>query len=292
MTEVASQVVGEKITRNVLDSLENTANPRLKTIMTSLINHLHAFIREVNLTEEEWMAGIDFLTRTGQMCNDKRQEFILLSDTLGVSMLVDAINHREADGSSESTIFGPFYRDGAEELPVGANISQDGKGEPAVIRGRVLSTDGTPIANALLDVWETAPNGLYEQQDPEQPDMNLRGKFRTDSEGRYLFVGIKPVSYPIPDDGPVGQMLRGIGRHPNRPGHIHLLIKANGFHSLTTHLFVKGGDYLDSDAVFGVKDSLIADFVKNDSAEEAARYTVSAPFYTVDYDFVLRPVSN
>jgi catechol 1,2-dioxygenase len=279
----------EQITQNVLDSMAHAPNPRLKAVMSSLITHLHAFIREVEPTQEEWAAGIQFLTRTGQMCDDKRQEFILLSDTLGVTMLVDAINHRVPDGATESTIFGPFYREGAPELPMGASISQDGRGEPAVVSGRVLSTDGTPIPNALLDIWETNENGLYEQQDPEQPDMNLRGKFRTDSEGRYRFVAIKPVSYPIPDDGPVGQMLRALGRHPYRPAHIHLLISADGFAPLTTHLFVKGDQYLDSDAVFGTKDSLVVDFVRHDSAEEAARYHVAAPFYTVEYTFVLKP---
>jgi protocatechuate 3,4-dioxygenase beta subunit len=282
----------EQITENVLESMAHTPNPRLKAVMTSLITHLHAFIREVEPSQEEWALGIQFLTRTGQMCDDKRQEFILLSDTTGVTMLVDAINHRVADGATESTIFGPFYREGARELPMGASISQDGRGEPAVVNGRVLSTDGTPIPNALLDIWETNENGLYEQQDPEQPDMNLRGKFRTDSEGRYCFVAIKPVSYPIPDDGPVGQMLRAVGRHPYRPAHIHLLISAEGFAPLTTHLFVSGDQYLDSDAVFGTKDSLVVDFVRHDSAEEAARYHVTAPFYTVEYDFALRPLGK
>lgn len=279
----------EQITRNVLNSMAQAPNARLQEVMNSLVTHLHAFMREVNLTEEEWMQGIQFLTRTGQMCDDRRQEFILLSDVSGVSMLVDALNHRTQDGVTESTVFGPFYRTGARELPLGATISQDGRGEPAVVRGRVLSTDGTPLAGALLDVWETDENGLYEQQDPEQPDMNLRGKFRTDSEGRYWFVGIKPVSYAIPNDGPVGQLLRGLGRHPFRPAHIHLLISAEGFVPVTTHLFVKGDPYLDSDAVFGTKDSLVVDFIRHDSEEEAAQYHVNAPFYMVEYDFVLKP---
>jgi len=279
----------EQITQNVLDSMAQAPNPRLKAVMSSLITHLHAFIRDVELTQEEWALGIQFLTSTGQMCDEKRQEFILLSDISGVTMLVDAINHRSPDGATESTIFGPFYREGAAELPMGASISQDGRGEPTVVTGRVLSTDGTPIANALMDVWETNENGLYEQQDPEQPDMNLRGKFRTASDGRYCFVAIKPVSYPIPDDGPVGHLLRALGRHPFRPAHIHLLISAAGFAPVTTHLFVKGDQYLDSDAVFGAKDSLVVDFVRHDSTEEAAQYHIAAPFYTVTYDFVLKP---
>jgi protocatechuate 3,4-dioxygenase beta subunit len=161
-----------------------------------------------------------------------------------------------------------------------------------VVTGRVLSTDGSPVPNALLDIWETDENGLYEQQDPEQPEMNLRGKFRTDSDGRYCFVGIKPVSYAIPDDGPVGQLLRTLGRHPYRPAHTHLLISADGFVSVTTHLFVKGDPSLDSDAVFGTKDSLVVDFIRHDSEEEAASYHVSVPFYRVEYDFVLKLLSK
>ena len=282
----------EQITRNVLDSMANTPNPRLKQVMTNLIIHLHTFIREVELSQEEWALGIQFLTRVGQICDEKRQEFILLSDITGTSMLVDAINHRLSEGATESTVFGPFYREGAPELPMGATISQDGRGEPAVVTGQVRSTNGTPIAGALLDVWETDENGLYEQQDPEQPDMNLRGKFRTDHEGRYFFVGIKPVSYAIPDDGPVGQLLRALSRHPFRPAHIHLLVSADGFMSVTTHLFVKGDPYLDSDAVFGTKDSLVVDFIRHTSEEEAARYHVTAPFYTVHFDFVLKPLNK
>jgi catechol 1,2-dioxygenase len=287
---VTNEVAGAKITQNVLDSIANTPDARLKKVMTALIQHLHAFIREVDLTEEEWMTGIQFLTSTGKICDDKRQEFILLSDTLGVSMLVDAVNHQSEEGSTENTIFGPFYREGAEEMPMGANINRDGRGETAVVQGRVLATDGSPIAGAVLDVWETGANGLYEQQDDTQPDMNLRGKFRTDDKGYYRFVAIKPVSYPIPFDGPVGQMLRAMARPYYRPGHIHLLVKAEGYSTLTTHVFASGDEYLGADPVFGVKDSLVADFVLNHSSEDATRYGVNAPFYTAEFDFVLRPL--
>ncbi len=280
----------EQMTRNVLESMAQTPDQRLKEIMSSLVRHVHAFIREVELTEEEWMAAIQFLTRTGQMCDEKRQEFILLSDTMGVTMLVDAINHRLPGNATASTIFGPFYREGAEELPMGATISKDGRGEPVVVTGRVLATDGAPIPHALLDIWETSEQGLYEQQDPDQPDMNLRGKFRTDNEGRYCFVGIKPVAYAIPDDGPVGQLLHALGRHPFRPAHIHLRISADGFAPLTTHLFVRGDQYLASDAVFGTKDSLVVDFVQQTSMQEAASYGVAVPFYTVEYTFILQPL--
>lgn len=282
----------QQITRNVLESMAQAPDPRLHAVMQSFITHLHAFIREVEPTEKEWMQAIQFLTRTGQICDDKRQEFILLSDITGSTMLVDAINHRAEEHVTESTIFGPFYREGAREFPLGASINLDGGGEPAVVSGHVLSIDGTPIPHALLDVWETNENGLYEQQDANQTDMNLRGKFRTDSQGYFRFVGIKPVSYPIPDDGPVGQLLRAVGRHPYRPAHIHLLVSAEGFVPVTTHLFVSGDPYLDSDAVFGTKDSLVVDFVQHDSQEEAARYGVQAPFYTATYDFILKPLSR
>lgn len=277
------------ITAHVLQSLSETPDPRLKTVMTSLISHLHAFIQEVELTEAEWLAAIQFLTRTGQMCDERRQEFILLSDVLGVSMLVDAINHRASDTVTASTVLGPFYRPGARDLPYGTSISQDEHGEPTVLMGRVLAADGAPIANALLDVWETNENGLYEQQDPEQPEMNLRGRFRTGADGRYKIVGVKPVSYAIPNDGPVGQLLRALGRHPYRPAHVHFIVSADGYRPVTTHLFVKGDPYLNSDAVFGTKDSLVVEFVRHDDAGEAASHHVSAPFYTVEYDFVLQP---
>ena len=280
--------VEASITERVLRSLEGTPDARLRQVMTALVAHLHAFIREVQLTEGEWFQAIQFLTCVGQMCDERRQEFILLSDVLGVSMLVDAINHRADGGATESTVLGPFYREGARELPAGASISLDGKGEPAVVSGRVLSTGGAPIAGAVLDVWEGDDNGLYEQQDPEQPEMNLRGRFRTDAEGRYQLVAIKPVSYPVPDDGPVGQLLRALGRHPYRPAHIHFIVSADGYQPVTTHLFASGDPYLESDVVFGTKDSLVVDFERHESAEEAAGYGVRAPFYTAGYDFVLR----
>jgi hydroxyquinol 1,2-dioxygenase len=293
-----------RLTERVLASLAATADPRLRLVMESLVRHLHSFAQEVGLTEAEWWQAVQFLTHVGQTCDARRQEFVLLSDTLGLSMLVDAINHRSGgpSGSSqasgagaagsaatESTVLGPFYRDGAPELPYGASISQHGQGEPAVFMGRVLATDGAPIAGAELDVWETNENGLYEQQDPDQPEMNLRGRFRSDAQGRYKLVAIKPVSYPIPDDGPVGGLLRALGRHPYRPAHVHFIVSARGFRPVTTHLFVHGDPFLDSDAVFGTKDSLVVEFVRRDCEREAAQHGVAAPFYAVEYDFVLQP---
>jgi protocatechuate 3,4-dioxygenase beta subunit len=282
----------ENLTAAVISRFEGTGNPRLKQILTSLVRNLHHFVREVQLTEEEWFAGIQFLTATGHKSSDTRQEFILLSDTLGVSMLVNAINHRKQAGATEATVLGPFYRDGARELPNGTDISGDTAGEPVIVSGRVVTAGGAPIAGALLDVWQTAPNGLYDTQDPDQPDMNLRGRLRTDAAGRYEFRTVKPSSYPIPEDGPVGKMLRAAGRHPYRPAHIHFIVSAEGFEPLTTHVFVAGDPYLDSDAVFGVKQSLVADFVRHDSQAEAAQHKVTAPFYTAYYEFGLKPAAR
>ncbi|BAI74424.1 hydroxyquinol 1,2-dioxygenase (plasmid) [Azospirillum sp. B510] len=263
----------------VIDRIGPATDPRLRRIMSSLITHLHGFIKDAELTEREWEQAIDFLTRTGQLCSGTRQEFILLSDTLGVSMLVDAINHRAPAPATQSTVFGPFHVDGAPERQAGESISLDGKGELCLFRGRVLDTDGNPVANALIDVWSDNADGFYDVQQPDvQPPFNNRGLFRTDAEGRYAFRGIRPVSYPIPYDGPVGQMLTALGRHPWRPAHMHFLITAPGFERLITHIFVAGDQYLTSDAVFGVKETLIVDFKPVDSPTER---------WLADYDFVL-----
>lgn len=236
-------------------------DPRLRQIMHALVTHLHDFIKEVEPTTKEWEAAIDFLTRTGQMCSDTRQEFILLSDVLGVSMLVDAINHRRPSGATENTVFGPFHVAGAPERAMGENISLDGKGESCLFEGRVLDLAGEPIEGAVVDVWSDNAEGFYDVQQPGvQPQWNNRGVFRTGADGRYWFRGIKPVSYPIPDDGPVGQMLERVERHPWRPAHMHFLVHAPGFETVTTHTFVAGDRYLESDAVFGVKNSLIVPF--------------------------------
>ncbi|MFQ5520489.1 MAG: intradiol ring-cleavage dioxygenase [Candidatus Methylomirabilia bacterium] len=280
------------LTDAVLQQVDRTPDKRFKQIMTSLITHLHAFVREVELSEAEWFEGTKFLTATGHMCDDLRQEFILLSDTLGVSMLVDAISHRKASGATESTILGPFYRAGATELRFGDSIARDTKGEPTFFSGRVTDPDGKPIARALLDIWQAAPNGRYDNQDPDQVEFSLRGKFRTDAEGRYAFRTVKPASYPIPTDGPVGSMLAALGRHPWRPAHVHFIVSAQGYEPLTTHLFVKGDPYLESDAVFAVKSSLAVNFVRHDSSEEAAQRQVTPPFYTAEYDFGLKPAAR
>jgi protocatechuate 3,4-dioxygenase beta subunit len=258
-----------------------SVNPRLARVMASLVQHLHAFAKDVELTQEEWGVAIDFLTRTGQISNGNRQEFILLSDVLGFSMLVDAINNRRPSGSTENTVFGPFHVDGAPEYSMGTNISLDGKGESCLFIGHVRDNNGKPVAGARIDVWCDNADGFYDVQQPDiQPKWNNRGIFVTGPDGAYSFRGIRPVSYPIPDDGPVGQMLAALGRHPNRPAHMHFLVTAPGYQTIVTHTFVEGDQWLTSDAVFGVKASLIAsmepgtetawkstfDFIMTDSA--------------------------
>jgi protocatechuate 3,4-dioxygenase beta subunit len=234
-------------------------NPRLATVMASLVKHLHAFAKDVELTQEEWGGAIDFLTRTGQISSGSRQEFILLSDVLGFSMLVDAINNRRLSGATENTVFGPFHVEGAPEYPMGTNISLDGKGESCLFVGHVRDINGKPVEGARIDVWCDNADGFYDVQQPDiQPQWNNRGIFITGADGAYSFRGIRPVSYPIPDDGPVGQMLAALGRHPNRPAHMHFLVTASGYQTIVTHTFVEGDQWLTSDAVFGVKASLIA----------------------------------
>jgi catechol 1,2-dioxygenase len=274
----------------VLDRLAGCTDARLKQLLTSIITHLHAVVREVEPTEEEWLAAIQFLTRTGQMCDDRRQEYILLSDTLGVSMLVDAINHRQPRGATESTVLGPFHVAGAPPLEMGADLSKDGKGDPLWVSGRVIDSNRRPIQGALLDVWQTSSDGFYDIQDQKQPEMNLRGMFTTGADGRYFFRSVKPSSYSIPTDGPVGQMLNALGRHAMRPAHIHFIVRATGFEPVTTHIFVAGDPYLESDAVFGVKESLVVPFVRNDDPAAAAPRRLPTPHYTAEYDFVLTAV--
>jgi hydroxyquinol 1,2-dioxygenase len=281
----------QNLTEEVLHRLQATRDPRLRRLMQSLTRHLHEFVREVEPTEAEWFAAIRFLTETGKLCDDARQEFILLSDTLGVSMLVDAINHRKSEGATETTVIGPFYREGAPERALGDSIAGDTPGDVTFVSGRVHDPGGKPVPGAALDVWQAAPNGLYEGQDPQMPPFNMRGRFRADAAGQYHFRTVKPASYPIPTDGPVGELMRAVDRQPYRPAHIHAIVSAPGYEPLCTHFFVKGDPYLDLDPVFVVKSSLITDFVRHDSVEEAIARKTTAPFYTVEFDFGLKPVA-
>ncbi len=273
------------ITQAVLDSISACESPRLREVSEALVRHLHAFVREVEPTFDEWMTAIDFLTRTGQMCSPSRQEFILLSDTLGVSMLVDAINNRLPGGATESTVLGPFYVEDPPERPLGADIAGDVHGEPLLVEGTVRRTGGEAIAGAVVDTWHSDQEGYYDVQLDE--GVRLRARFRTDEAGRFWFWSIVPSSYPVPNDGPVGQMLRAQGRHPYRPAHVHFKLSAPGARELVTHVFVAGDRYLDSDAVFGVKRSLIHELERLPAAEAPAGRELDGSFARMRYDFVL-----
>jgi len=281
----------------VIARIGDRADPRFREVMTSLIRHLHAFVHEVDLRPDEWLAAIEFLTATGQACSDRRQEFILLSDTLGVSMAVVGLDQARALRSdaatarraTEATVQGPFYWEGAPDVPLGCDLRAEGvKGEPAYYTGQVTDTAGRPLAGALLDIWSGDGAGVYDMQVQGQ-GMTLRGRLRADGEGHYHFWSIRPSEYPVPTDGPVGVMLKHMGRHPMRPGHIHLKVSADGHVPLTTHLFARGGRYLDSDAVFGVRDSLIVDYERHEPGVAPDGRRLTQPYYTVHYLFRLAP---
>jgi protocatechuate 3,4-dioxygenase beta subunit len=278
----------DEITAQVLGSYDE-APPRLREVMTALVRHLHAFAVEVDLTQHEWGTAIAALTATGHITDERRQEFILWSDALGLSMLVDAIAHDFPDGATESTVLGPFFVPNSPRREYGANIAEQAAGDPAWVYGRVLSSDGEPIAGAELDVWQNGDNRLYAVQDPDASEAHLRGRFETREDGSYAFLGVRPVPYPIPDDGPVGRMLAASGRHPWRPAHIHLIARAPGFRTVATHVFDATSEYLDSDAVFAVKRSLLRTFVAHDAGDPDAPAGVDGAWYSVENDIVLVP---
>ena len=283
-------ITEETITSTVLQSIANTENPRLKTVLTSLIQHLHDFVREVDLTQDEWITAIDFLTQAGAKTSPERNEFILTSDILGVSSLVDLISNRGAAGTTSSSLLGPFYIEGAKMLEVGGDLIGDNAGEPVVVAGRVLTPEGQPIPDALLEVWQNAANGLYDSQDAEQPFGNLRCGMRTDSAGHYQFTTIKPIPYTVPEDGPIGEILHAVGRHPWRPAHLHFKISADGYKPLITELFFSDDPYLDEDAVFGVRNALVLEVDRLETIEEAAPYNVKPGSGLVAFDFGLQPL--
>lgn len=277
----------DNITDAVIGMSEGCGDARLKQVLDALVRHLHAFVREIEPSEEEWTRAIAFLTKTGQMCSDTRQEFILLSDVLGVTMLVDAINHRARNGVTESTVLGPFYVEGPPEAPMGAAIDWNVEGEPLYVEGRVTSEEGEPLADVVIDVWQSDSEGFYDVQ-KEMDGASLRARFRTGPDGRYAFWTVTPSPYPIPTDGPVGQLLARSGRHPYRPAHVHFMMHADGYERLVTQVFAEGDPYIDSDAVFGVKDSLVRSYVLNEPGEAPDGRTVDRPWRHLAYDFGLR----
>jgi hydroxyquinol 1,2-dioxygenase len=277
----------DTITQAVVESVAGCPDDRLRTVITSLVQHLHAFAREVKLTEAEWIAGVEFLTAVGHITDDKRQEFILLSDTLGLSMLVTAQNNARPPGCTEATVFGPFFVQGAPEYKNGADISNGAKGAPCFVTGQIRTLEGEPIAGVSIDVWQSDEEGFYDVQTPGEHKHRARGRLRSEKDGRFYFRSILAEAYPIPHDGPVGRMLAAVGRHPWRPAHLHFMLQAPSYQTLVTHVFRDGDRYLDSDAVFGVRSSLIADWVRHEPGVAPDGTRLDVPFYTLEYDFVL-----
>jgi hydroxyquinol 1,2-dioxygenase len=283
----ASSTTPMDITRTVVASFDRCQSERLRRVMQSLALHLHAFATEVELTQEEWEVGIRILTETGHITDDRRQEFILWSDALGLSTLVDALEHTGPRGATESTVLGPFYVPGADLREFGASIAEEPAGDSAWVHGYVRDVNEKPIAGAELDVWQNGEDRLYAVQNPDAPEHHLRGRFRTRDDGSYAFLAVRPVPYTIPDDGPVGWMLAATERHPWRPAHIHMIVRAPGYRTVATHIFDGASEYLDSDAVFAVKPSLLRDFVRRSDDDPERPVGVTGPWYSVENDLVL-----
>ncbi len=282
----------DALAQAVLDSFAATENPRLKTILGALTRHLHDFVVEVGLSFEEWETAIDYLTRTGHTCTDVRQEFILLSDVLGVSMLVETLNDIETPDATDSTVLGPFHMVDSPTRALGDNISPASAGEHCVVHGTIRDESGTPVPHAVIDVWQADAEGFYDVQQPHtQPPGNGRGLFTADEHGRFFFESVVPAHYPIPTDGPVGELLAATGRHAYRPAHIHFIVTAPGFRELTTHIFVNNSAYLDSDAVFAVKQSLVRDFVPQPAGTDNP-CGVSGPYVEAQIDITLHNESD
>jgi hydroxyquinol 1,2-dioxygenase len=280
----------EQLTQAVLASFDGAPSERTRAVMQSLVRHLHAFASEVQLTEDDWAAGIDFLTRTGHLCTDKRQEFILLSDVLGLSMLTIGINHPVRGEATENTVFGPFFVNGSPRYENGDDIANGAPGKPCLMQGQVRGIDGEPIAGARLEIWQADDEGLYDVQYDELDEPRGRGHLFSDDDGRYRFWSVRPECYGIPVDGPVGELLRASGRPHMRPAHVHFMISAAGYATLTTHVFDAADEHLDSDAVFGVKSSLITSFERHQAGTAPDGRELAEPYYSMTYDFVLAPV--
>jgi hydroxyquinol 1,2-dioxygenase len=287
---MATDFTEETAADAVVESFGPSTNPRLREVLTSLVSHLHAFARDVELTIPEWERAIDFLTRVGQKCDEDRQEFILLSDVLGISMLVETINNRKFGVATESTVLGPFHVVESPPLELGANIDHVGTGMACVVTGRVVSVGGSPLPGAKLDVWQASDQGFYDvQQADVQPRGNGRGLFTADANGEFWFRTIVPSHYPIPTDGPVGELLIATGRHAFRPAHIHFIVTAPGHRPLTTHIFVAGSEYIESDTVFAVKKSLVVDFTEVTDPGAAAKWNVPVPARHADFKIIMQP---
>ena len=281
-----------ELTAAVIESFEKTPDPRVKFLMQELVKSLHDYVRKTDLTFDEWGYAIDFLTRTGQKCTTSRQEFILLSDVLGVSMLVDAVNHRERDGATETTVLGPFYVGEHKVLPHGTDVSPHNvTGERMFVQSRVTDLKGKPLAGVPVDIWHADDDGHYDSQKPdyEVTGPSSRARFITDADGRFFFRTILPCSYPIPTDGPVGEMIRQVRRHEMRPAHVHFLVAAPGYEPLVTHVFIEGDKYLDSDVVFGVKNELVAKIEKRSDPLMPDGKPAPTPWHLMTYDFRMKP---
>ncbi len=286
------QLNEDTLTAEVVARMKETKNPRLREILASAVKHLHAFAREVHLTEEEWFEGIKFLTEVGQKCDGKRQEFILLSDVLGLSMMVVALNQETAPGATEATVLGPFFAHGAKEYGYGADLREGAtmKGDDVWVSGRVLSVDGTPVPDAVLEIWQVRADGIYDLQ--TEGEFELRGRVKANDKGEYAFASYKPTSYSIPVDGPVGEVVRATGNHHMRPAHMHAIVSASGYQQVITHVFVDGDPYLDGDAVFAVKNSLVGKYEKVDDTALAKQLGLTNPFEKLEFDFRLAPAKE
>lgn len=280
----------ETLTQVFLDYCGPETSPRLRFLLEHFIHHLHDFVRETELTHAEWRKAIELLTKAGEMTDDERNEFVLFSDVLGVSSLVDMIGSKP--GATSSSVLGPFHIVGAPELAYGGDLKKDNEGATVVVQGQVRGSDGKPLNDATIELWQTADNGLYSNQDQAQPDYNLRARPNVSDDGRYAVTTVRPAPYTVPDDGPVGELLRATGRHPWRPSHLHFIVSAPGYRTLVTEVFPADDPYLDEDAVFGVREDLIMEYVEqsgdtpvSDTLEAADRLT--SPYYRVDFDFVL-----
>jgi hydroxyquinol 1,2-dioxygenase len=286
---VARDPNADELTEAAAASFAEAPSPRARELAESLVRHLHAFVREVGLTEEEWAAGIHGLTRAGQMSTGGRQEVVLLSDVLGVSMAVVGVNHPAGGGATESTVLGPFFVDGAPEVENGADLGAGAPGRPCLMRGRVLGTDGAALAGAAIDMWQADEAGMYDVQYTELDAPRGRGRLRSDGDGRFWFWSVLPVAYPIPTDGPAGDLLRAGGREAMRPAHVHFRVRADGYETLTTHVFVAGDPHLQRDAVFGVKRSLIARFAAHEPGRAPDGREMDRRYHSMEYDLVLAP---